>query len=273
MRIRSIKPEYLRHEILQDLEENNPESRIMLVFQGLWMSADSNGAFEWRPRHLKLDILPFVTYDIEKTLDMLWEHGFIDRYTIDGKKYGRVIAFGKHQRLSGKEATEGVKYPEPSPESIEKHQGSTREAIENHPVAQEGKGKERSTGKDMATGKKPAAIVTDPDAELYQATQAAFLDRNGGRFTDYGKEGKAIKAIIAKARARAPDDAAGFVQSMLEAFWRLKTGRDAFWTGQPFLPSALNAGGIWDRVLETLRDAETDAERGMQALRDLGVVV
>jgi hypothetical protein len=41
---------------------------------------------------------------------------------------------------------------------------------------------------------------------------------------------------------------------MITRFWELKIGKDRFWKSQPFLPSALNAGGIFDRVLETFRD-------------------
>jgi hypothetical protein len=44
------------------------------------------------------------------------------------------------------------------------------------------------------------------------------------------------------------------------AFWRLKSGNDKFWSGQPFLPSTLNASGIWDRVLESMRRDEMPEE-------------
>ena len=93
------------------------------------------------------------------------------------------------------------------------------------------------------------------DSELHASIQKAFLSKNGDRFTDYGKEGKAIKQLIAKAKARDPDNHQDFIKAMITRFWELKTGgRDKFWNSQPFLPSALNAGGIFDRVLETFRD-------------------
>jgi hypothetical protein len=92
------------------------------------------------------------------------------------------------------------------------------------------------------------------DTELYTSVQKAFLSKNGEKFTDYGKEGKAIKQLIIKAKARDPDAYDEFLKSMITRFWELKAGKDRFWKSQPFLPSALNAGGIFDRVLETFRD-------------------
>ena len=47
---------------------------------------------------------------------------------------------------------------------------------------------------------------------------------------------------------------------MIEAFWALKQTGNEFWKGQPFLSSALNASGIWDRVLETMRNQEAAAD-------------
>lgn len=135
-RIRSVKPSFLRHEGLQELEESHPTARVMLVFLGLWMVADKAGRFEWRPKTLKLDILPFLDYDLGASLELLREAGFVSRYTTAGKSYGVVLNFTKHQRISGKEALEPPKFPEPQ-------QGSISEAIGQHLPGQEG---ERVTG-------------------------------------------------------------------------------------------------------------------------------
>jgi hypothetical protein len=96
--------------------------------------------------------------------------------------------------------------------------------------------------------------VKDADLELYHSLEKAFLSRNGEKFTSWGKEGKAIKEIIKKARIRAPDAHEELIRSMLSRFWELKVSGDRFWSKQPFLPSALNAAGIWDRVLEEFRE-------------------
>jgi hypothetical protein len=117
-RIRTIKPEFFRHEGLQDLGAES-----MLVFAGLWTQCDSRGRFRWRPRQLKLDILPFMDFDMEVILEKLRESGFLEKYEVDGKYYGLVPTFRDHQRLTGKEREDGEKYPEP----LGKHRGSIGE--------------------------------------------------------------------------------------------------------------------------------------------------
>jgi hypothetical protein len=139
MRIRTVKPSFLRHEQLQDLEIDNPGQYVMMVFLGLWMLADSKGRFEYKPRSMKLDILPFITFDIQLTLDLLEASGFIRTYTVDGNKYGMIPSFKEHQRLTGKELTEGEKYPD----EIINNRGNIGETPEKHLESQEGKGRER----------------------------------------------------------------------------------------------------------------------------------
>lgn len=110
----------------------------MLVFAGLWGHCDKLGRFEWKPRTLKLDILPFLTFDMADTLAILWAAGYVLRYEIDGKEYGEIASFEKHQRISGKEAQEPEKHPDP----IEYITGSNREASVKQQGLQEGKGRE-----------------------------------------------------------------------------------------------------------------------------------
>lgn len=82
-RIRTVKPDFFRHELLQDLEDKYPLQRVMLVFEGLWTLCDKNGVFKDSARHIKLDILPFVKFDMETTLNILAEAGFIIRYEVE----------------------------------------------------------------------------------------------------------------------------------------------------------------------------------------------
>jgi hypothetical protein len=132
-RIRTVKPEFFRHEGLQDLEIKNPGKYPMMVFEGLWVLCDKHGCFEWRPRQIKLDILPFLPFDMEETLSILEKEGFIQRYETTGKYYGFVPSFKDHQRIEGKESQAPARYPEPP----EKQRRSTGEAPEKHPRSQE----------------------------------------------------------------------------------------------------------------------------------------
>jgi len=137
-RIRTVKPDFFRHEKLQDLEVKHPGKYIMLVFEGLWTLCDSKGKFIFNPRMIKLDVLPFIPFSMEETLGVLEVEGFIEKYEVDGELYGRIPTFNEHQRITGKEAAEGEKHPNPRG----KQRGNKRETHEKHPDAQEGKGKE-----------------------------------------------------------------------------------------------------------------------------------
>lgn len=145
-RIRTVKPEFFRHEGLQDLERANPGAYVMLVFEGLWTQCDRAGRFEWRPRLLKLDILPFLDFDMATTLGILESAGYLVRYVVDGKEYGQVPTFETHQRFSGKEASEQGKHPAPPV----KREGSNGEATgkqlrtQEREKEREGNGEEQS---------------------------------------------------------------------------------------------------------------------------------
>jgi len=95
--------------------------------------------------------------------------------------------------------------------------------------------------------------VSADDGELYHRIKETFeREQPGHRFTDYPKEGKSIKGLIKKARARDPTSPTDLAMGMVEAFRQAREA-DAFFGKQPFLPSALNASGIYDRVMEWAR--------------------
>lgn len=101
-RIRTVKPSYFRHEGLQDLEAANPGAYPMLVFSGLWAIADREGRFEWKPRVLKLDVLPFLSFDMQATLKLLADNGYLLRYEVAGNVYGFITSWERHQ-LAGRD--------------------------------------------------------------------------------------------------------------------------------------------------------------------------
>lgn len=152
-RIRSVKPSFFRHEKLQEL---GPLS--MLIFSGLWTQCDKAGRFAWKPRTLKLDILPFINFDMETELTKLAEAFFIVKYESQGEFFGVIPTFKDHQRVSGKEQQEPSKYPDPpqgktkrgkklageapaaNSEETGKRSGSDGEAPGKHLPGQEGNG-------------------------------------------------------------------------------------------------------------------------------------
>ena len=105
----------------------------MLFFVGLWTQADKAGNFPWRPAQLKLDILPFVEYDVSGTLEALRIPGFVLPYIgEDGKPYGHIPNFDVHQRFFGSEIKSPPRFPafsveKQTQEAPRKHFGSTLE--------------------------------------------------------------------------------------------------------------------------------------------------
>lgn len=125
-RIRTIKPEFFRHMGLQSLEEVNQGQYPMLVFEGLLTLCDKNGTFLWQPPHIKLDVLPFIPFDMQTTLELLVGSGMVIKFTAEGREYGHIPTFQKHQRVSGTEAKNPAKYPYPL-EALRKQGGSTED--------------------------------------------------------------------------------------------------------------------------------------------------
>lgn len=166
-RIRTIKPDFFRHEGLQDLERDNPGSHVMLTFAGLWTLCDKAGRFEWKPRTIKLDVLPFLDFDMGKTLALLERFTYVRRYEVDGKTYGVIPSFEEHQRISGKEAQEPPKYPEPVEFITPDEEGSSGEATGKQLRSQEGKGREREKeGEKEGKGNGSLATTAAPPRPL-----------------------------------------------------------------------------------------------------------
>lgn len=270
-RIRTIKPEFFQHEELQDL---GPIP--MLVFAGLWGHCDSQGVFIWKPRTLKLGILPFMEFSMEDVLNTLWNAGQVMKLeSQDGKFYGYIPTFLDHQRLNGKEVQDGEKYPSLSTlklvdfnqgsngEALEKQQGSNGEAVEQHPVAQERKGRERNKegkGKELSAPAKKPSQPLDP---FYHRVMKAMEEKKGEPFANYAQEGENTKKLLARVRTVEPDHTEEALRAILETYWKLTQTGDKFWKGQPFTPS---------RLLSHLEAVMAEAKRTTPSNEELDLV-
>lgn len=101
-RIRTIKPEFFRHEGLYDLEVETGLP-LRLAFIGLWCCCDREGRFNWRPKTLKSIILPFDDIDFSRVLDALATRGAIVRYASAGEVYGHIPSWRRHQHINPRE--------------------------------------------------------------------------------------------------------------------------------------------------------------------------
>lgn len=101
-RIRTVKPEFFRHEGLFEAEKET-DLPLRLAFLGLLTVADREGRFRWRPRVLKLDVFPHDQMDFSPVLDALTTRGFLVRYMCGTEEYGFIPTFKKHQHINNRE--------------------------------------------------------------------------------------------------------------------------------------------------------------------------
>lgn len=111
-RTRNISPAFFQHPDLYDAEAGTGLP-LRLAFAGLWCHCDREGRFEWKPRVLKLGILPHDPVDFGAVLDALTSAQFVVRYEVAGYVYGWIPTFTRHQRPHPKEAPS--KLPDPPP--------------------------------------------------------------------------------------------------------------------------------------------------------------
>ena len=78
-----------------DLADNDPIGRLLFI--GMWTIADYNGNFLWKPRRVKMELLPYDNCDIEELAINLERSGFIRFYSDGGSTYVNVVNFAKHQ--------------------------------------------------------------------------------------------------------------------------------------------------------------------------------
>lgn len=103
-RIRTVKPELFKHEELFESEKKSGLP-LRLVFIGLLTCCDREGRFRWRPRQLKLEVLPYdENINFEEILNTLVTYGFVIKYEINDQLYGCFPSWHKHQRVNNKES-------------------------------------------------------------------------------------------------------------------------------------------------------------------------
>jgi hypothetical protein len=135
-RIRTIKPDFFKHEELYQAEQDSGMP-LRVAYAGLWTAADRSGRFRWRPRQLKLDCLPYDEIDFSRVLDALATRGFIVKYALQGEEYGYIPSWDKHQIINNRE--KGSDLPEPNENNILTRSPRVDDAC---PTPAKGKGKE-----------------------------------------------------------------------------------------------------------------------------------
>ena len=106
-RARNIKPAFFQNEQLAELSAID-----RLAFIGMWTVADYKGCIEYRPKRLKVQILPYDKCEIENIVNNLEQYGFIRYYSVHGKSYLKILNFEKHQNPHKNERDSGSDIPD-----------------------------------------------------------------------------------------------------------------------------------------------------------------
>jgi len=94
-RARQLKFSLFKNEILG---VDDADLICTVMFQGLWCLADRDGRLVDRPLKIKGELFPLRTINNpDAILQWLADHGFIERYEVDGEKYIQIVNFGIHQ--------------------------------------------------------------------------------------------------------------------------------------------------------------------------------
>jgi hypothetical protein len=258
--------------------------------------------FEWKPKQLKLDIYPFLEYDIEKTLNILLENGFIQKFTADDNNaYGFVINFEKHQKINGTEQKNPAKYPSPTKEAFRKLQGSDEDELGSNEALQgsdedelglqererEKEGKRNLVGSNEPTDDKPLSKkesdnqivpvsppkkrgiqLTEEQKTLFHAAKACFETSEKAKAIMYQDRSSTqmymenLKHFVVRCTNIAPGITADFMRNVLEHFKVVVNGK---LRGKvEFTPRALITPWVWETVISTLPEPENELTAGIR---------
>lgn len=247
-RIRSMKPECFRHEELCELESKHPEARIYATFLGLMTQSDKAGRFEWKPRTLHLDVLPFVDYDLERTMDMLVEHGFLTKYVVGRKTYGCYPTWIKHQRPHKQEPPSVIP---PQPDCHQTFSDSIPNAVE---------------GPDSGTSPTDDAPQPSSDPERREMRQEG---EGEGEMRQEAGAGKGSASAAAPAWMIAEMQEIGLASSQIDDLW-LRLGLDGLRGALAKLrtkDTKKPAGLLLSKAEELAQEGQTLLEKNLKRAR------
>jgi hypothetical protein len=227
-RARNIKPAFFQNELLAEL---TPLAR--LAFIGMWTIADFKGCIEFRPKRLKVQLLPYDDCDMETIAINLEQSGFILIYSVAGQRYIKIPKFEQHQNPHKNERDAGSAIPDHDKSDI-KINKLTQDGTKPDKI-----GSDRAdslllipdsfnlipdTGNLMPlvpSGKKPVVQKTEIETELQNACKQtwqsycdAYFDRYKTEPVRNAKVNGQIKSFVKRLGYEdAPHVAASYVQS------------------------------------------------------------
>ena len=171
-RIRTVKPDFWKHEELSELPE------VVHMFAAALLNySDDEGFFNANPKLIKAELFPLrePSMNVHGMLSELSKIGYIKLYKgVDGKTYGHVVNFLEHQKVNRPQASKYKGLIEFTEQSLIDHEQLT--------AGKERKGKERkgtlSGDNEKKVSEKPKTKYTEQFEHLWKT--ASDLYRKAG---------------------------------------------------------------------------------------------
>jgi hypothetical protein len=201
-RKRLISPEFFKHGSLFDAEQSTGLP-LRLAFAGLWCQADKEGRFKWRPRELKLDILPYDQTDFGAVLSALQTFGFVKAYVVDGEAFGVIPSFGKWQTFHHTERPSVLPSPLTNgevPVTLPAVTGTVTGTVTDNNVPPHGGGVAQQPAETAPNPKPTPAKRSSPKADVARQTwltpaAKAWDDRMGAGSFPFGQAARELAPL------------------------------------------------------------------------------
>lgn len=188
-RIRNIKPAFFKDSELFDAETETGLP-LRVAYAGLWTIADRKGRFQWRPREIKTDVLPYDNVDMAAVLAALVKCQKIFNYKAAGGDYGFIPKFEQHQFINKNEAQSVIP---PPPENSNAPTGSQQPRLIHYETQTQDTG---ILDIDTDDGIAPPAPPSKPPRRVLSALSEDFPTAEGKRLACAYWEGRNRSDLI-----------------------------------------------------------------------------
>lgn len=212
-RIRTVKPELARHELLFDAER---ETGLPLRFGWvmLFTVCDREGRFRWLPRRLKPDVLPYEDVDFSRVLDAWLTRGLLVKYRVGDAWYGCIPTWRKHQSVNHRESPSELPSLEDAEEVVEQKQELTDASATRHGRAGACPGNSRGEGEGEGELEREDSVVSSLRSETTDAgrgngasdTDATIWTHGVNWLRGAGVAERQARSELGKLRKRAGDE-------------------------------------------------------------------
>jgi len=248
--------------------DNLSSDTCRLAFTWTIPHLDRDGRIHGDPVVLQSIVFPRridITSDVMESFIQEWaEAGLVQWYEAEGDMWLSFPGFARNQpnMRYDKEAESVIPPYKQETDLLRTKDGPTPDLVRSKDGVAPDPGRTKYARREEKRTRReekiyaPPAPQNDDDRSVYHIIEQAFLSKN--QDFAYGREGAHIVELEKKALAR--PDPLDFIKKVITVFWQLTHSNDKLFKDQPFLPSVLNSGGLWPRVMKKIEQMEEQHE-------------